>query len=86
MSSPVYSGVMLRKQIYMDESLDRRVRKAARAQRRSAASLIREAVAAHLERIGPPAGDPLLEIIGLYRGGPKDASVEHDKYLYGTDD
>lgn len=82
----VYTRRVLRKQIYVDEALDRRLRKAARAQRRSSASLIREAVAAHLERIGPPSEDPLLRVIGLFEGGPRDASVKHDTYLYGNDD
>jgi predicted transcriptional regulator len=76
---------MLRKQIYLDESLDRRLRKLARAQRRSAASLIRDAVRSYLERHGEASTDPIGEIVGAFEGGPSDAAREHDRYLYGRD-
>jgi AbrB family looped-hinge helix DNA binding protein len=29
--------------------------------------------------------NPLLKIIGIGKGGPKDGGVNHDKYLYGSD-
>jgi len=75
---------MRRSQIYIDEDLDAQLRLAAREEGRSAADLIREAVRTYLADRGPghPA-DPFLEIAGAFSGGPSDASVEHDRYLYG---
>ncbi|MDQ2732391.1 MAG: hypothetical protein M3Y56_12095 [Armatimonadota bacterium] len=30
-----------------------------------------------------PADNPLLQIIGIGKGGPPDGGTNHDKYLYG---
>jgi len=76
---------MIRKQIYLEEGLVRRLRKAATARRRSASALIREAVQRYLDEEPSLADDPIREIIGGSRGGPRDASVEHDRYLYRSD-
>lgn len=82
----VYTAVVLRKQIYLDERLDRRLRGVARSQGRSAASLIREAVGEYLEGHAPSEDDPIRALIGAFKGGRPDAALEHDKYLYGEDD
>ena len=79
----VYTGSMLRKQIYLDEASDRRLRKMAAATGRSAASLIREAVGRYIQSHGRIADDPLRPLIGAFSGGPRDAAAKHDKYLYG---
>jgi hypothetical protein len=74
---------VLRKQIYLDEASDRRLRKLAAASGRSAASLIREAVGRYLQSRGGGTSDPLRPLIGAFSGGPRDAAAKHDKYLYG---
>ncbi len=80
---------MERKQIYLDPGSDKRLKKLARRKGVSEASLIREAVGAYLEKAEGGAGeeakgDPLLDLIGLYRGDlPPDAAIGHDRYLYG---
>jgi hypothetical protein len=74
-----------RTQIYLDEDLDRRLRAAARAEGRSAAALIRDAVRAYLARKRVPTADPFLEIAGAF-AGPPDGAEEHDRYLYGGDE
>jgi len=82
----VYTAGVLRKQIYLEESLDRELRKAAAAEGRSAAAVIREAVRGYLERRGRPGDDPLRRLIGAFDFGPADGSVEHDRYLYQLDE
>jgi plasmid stability protein len=81
----MYSLLMRRTQIYIDEDLDSQLRTAAAAEGRSAAALIRDAVRLYLaDGRGPErTADPLLELAGAFEGGPRDASTEHDRYLYG---
>lgn len=81
----VYIRPVIRKQIYIDEALSRRLRRVAAARGRSASALIREAVGRYLDEAAPSAGDPILGFIGGSSGGPADASVEHDRTLYGSD-
>ena len=72
-----------RTQIYLEEELDRSLRARAEAEGRSAAAVIREAVRRYLAEHGTePSADPFLAIAGTFSGGPPDASVEHDRYLY----
>ncbi|MGH2810568.1 MAG: CopG family transcriptional regulator [Actinomycetota bacterium] len=75
---------MKRKQIYIGEDLDSELRMAALAEGRSAAAIIRDAVRSYLAR---PAGhsntdDPFLKLAGSFKGGPSNASVDHDRYIY----
>ncbi|MCC6224644.1 MAG: ribbon-helix-helix protein, CopG family [Thermoleophilia bacterium] len=79
---------MRRTQIYIDEDLDVRLRATAAAEGRSAAALIRDAVRLYLagQRAGPAAGDPFLELAGMFEGGPRDASTDHDRYLHSGDE
>jgi len=81
----VHSTPVIRRQIYIDAALARRLRRAAAARGRTASALIREAVHRYLDDEGPPADDPIRAFIGGSTGGPADASVEHDRYLYGSD-
>ncbi|MGH2498810.1 MAG: CopG family transcriptional regulator [Candidatus Limnocylindria bacterium] len=76
---------MLRKQIYLDESLDRRLRTAAASEGRSAASLIRDAVRGYLDRRAADEDDPFRRIVGAFNFEPADSSLEHDRYLYRED-
>jgi len=78
---------MRRTQIYIDDDLDIRLRATAAAEGRSAAALIRDAVRLYLagQRGGQATSDPFLELAGAFEGGPRDASTDHDRYLYGSD-
>lgn len=79
---------MRRKQIYLDQSSDVRLKRLAKARGVSEAALIREAIADYLagqdSRESTAANkDPLLALIGLYKGeAPSDGAVNHDRYLY----
>lgn len=75
--------VVIRKQIYLDEASDRRLRRLAASSGRSAASLIREAVGQYVQGRDRTTDDPLRSLIGAFAGGPRDAAAKHDKYLYG---
>lgn len=81
----MYSGSMRRTQIYFDEGLHRRIHRAAAAQGRSAAALIREAAERYLDEEKRPSEDPIRAFIGGSKGGRRDAAREHDRYLYGSD-
>ena len=76
-----------RKQIYLDEESDRALKRLALTSKISEAEHIRRAVKKYIaKQKGKIAEeDPLQELIGLCDepDGPTDASVHHDKYLYG---
>lgn len=76
---------MKRTQIYLDEDIDFRLRA---AEGRSAAALIRDAVRLYLAERGglQPTADPFLELAGAFEDGSRDASTDHDRYLYGGDE
>jgi plasmid stability protein len=77
---------MRRTQIYIDEDLDEQLRQRAAAEGRSAAAVIREALGAYLagDTGGDEGDDPIMAMAGTLRGLPPDASVEHDRDLYGS--
>jgi hypothetical protein len=76
-----------RKQIYLDSESEQRIRKLARATGLSEAEHIRRAIAAYVAEVPEAKTDehPLMQMIGICdsKTGPKDAAVNHDKYLYG---
>ena len=81
----MYTDVMRRTQIYLDEELDRELRAVAATEGRSAADLIREAVRRYLaERPNSAPADPIAAMIGSVQGLPSDAAAEHDRDLYGS--
>lgn len=74
---------MKRKQIYIEEDLDSRLKATAVAEQRSAAAIIRDAVRAYLDRPSQfGIKDPFLEIAGSIKGGPANSSLDHDRFLY----
>lgn len=79
---------MKRKQIYLDEDSEQRLKSLASKRSRSEASLIREAVTRYLKQEETPAPEPednpILKLIGIARKGRPDAAAQHDRYLYGT--
>ncbi len=45
-------------------------------------SLVQVTVEVKEERL--PGEDPILQVIGICRGGPKDGAEQHDHYTYGS--
>ncbi|MEW6326661.1 MAG: CopG family transcriptional regulator [Thermodesulfobacteriota bacterium] len=78
-----------RKQIYIDEESDRALKSLASSTKTSESEHIRKAIKDYLAKKGVtrPQKDPLLKVIGLCDNpvGPNDASIHHDKYLYGKE-
>jgi len=76
-----------RKQIYLDEESDRALKRLALTTKISEAEHIRRAVKKYIakQKVKMAEEDPLRKLIGLCDkpDGPMDASVHHDKYLYG---
>jgi hypothetical protein len=80
-------GNLKRKQIYLDEESDRALKNLAVATDVSESELIRRAIKKYVvkQRGNISQEDPLQKLIGICDdpAGPTDASVHHDKYLYG---
>ena len=76
-----------RKQIYLDEESDRALKMLANETKISESEHIRRAVAKYIvkQKTAIAEQDPIREIIGLCDNphGPTDASIHHDRYLYG---
>ena len=80
-------GNLKRKQIYLDEESDRALKSLAVSTKVSESEHIRRAIKKYVvkHKSNIPDKDPLKKLIGLCDNpdGPSDASVNHDKYLYG---
>ncbi|HEX9235461.1 MAG TPA: CopG family transcriptional regulator [Actinomycetota bacterium] len=78
---------MIRKQLYIDEQLERALKRLAARTGRSEADHVRTALHEYLEgQLPKPDDDPLLSLVGLVKdpSGPDDVAEEHDRYLYGA--
>ena len=80
-------GNLKRKQIYIDEESDRTLKNLSAVTNISESEHIRRAIKRYVvKQRGKLTGeDPLQKLIGLCDNpsGPADASINHDKYLYG---
>jgi len=84
---------MKRKQIYLDQQVDKRLKLLAGQTGLSAAEHIRRALDAYLEKqdVAGEEEDPILKFIemveaeGPTSGAPRDGAENHDFYLYGGD-
>ena len=76
----MYTALMRRIQIYIDEQLDERLQAEAARTGRSKASLIRECVAARMGAPAPLDEDPLTRLIGSLDSEPGDV----DEVVYGS--
>lgn len=82
---------MIRKQLYLDEDLDRDLKTVARRSGKSEAAHVRRALRAYLDTqlrdSDDGDDDPLLELVGLAGdvAAPVDLARNHDRYLYGAD-
>ncbi len=82
MKSPVAEK---RTQVYFPEKLYRDVRKRAKAESKSVAAVIREAVEKHLEEKEVDwDNDPFFKAAGFIKTGVRDLSTNLDHYLYGA--
>lgn len=79
---------MIRKQIYIDEALERGLKTLTARTGQAEAVHVRAALRHYLEERlpAPSQEDPLERLIGLVEtpDGPTDVAEEHDHYLYGT--
>jgi hypothetical protein len=76
---------MIRKQVYIEDSMDRGLKLLAARSGRPEAAHVREALKEYLDRKLLRAGrNPLAELTGLVPDaeGPDDAAENHDRYLY----
>jgi len=85
---------MTRTQIYLTEEQHGWILRLAKAQRKTMAEVIREAVEEYVikqmdtEDLGETSvssADPLRDIIGLGASGITDGSIHHDRYIYDED-
>lgn len=75
---------MIRKQLYIDEELDRGLKRLAATTGESEAAHVRQALRGYLAQQLDVADDPLAALVGLVDDpeGPTDVAEQHDKYLY----
>lgn len=82
----VYIRHMIRTQIYLPEDLYREIGWLAKKEKKAKAQVIREALEHSLESRRETIGEALGKLIKLgeklHLHGPKDLSINHDKYLY----
>ncbi|MHB9146659.1 MAG: ribbon-helix-helix domain-containing protein [Symbiobacteriia bacterium] len=75
----VLVGRLIRKQIYITEAQNDALKRIASRRSRTEAEIIREALEHYLRTEEGLRRDPLLDIIGVASGGPKDGSERHDR-------
>ena len=80
---------MIRKQLYIDEDLDRGLKVLASWTGQSEAEHVRAALRRYLtdHALQHSDDDPLLELVGMVDApkGPSDVAANHDRYLYGAE-
>ena len=70
-------------QVYLDETELSRLEEWARERGWTKSRAIRLAIRA---LVRPPAGDPILELSGMFEGLPPDVSTHFDRYLAQTEE
>lgn len=75
---------MIRKQLYIDDELNRGLKRLAATTGDSEASHVRTALRTYLDRHVQLHDDPLGQLAGLVADsdGPRDVAERHDAYLY----
>jgi hypothetical protein len=72
-------------QIYLEEKQERILRRLAKENKVSLASLLRKGADHVIEELAPAEKDPLLDLpLIAEAGGPEYGSEKHDEYLTGT--
>ncbi len=75
---------MIRKQIYLEETLVEQIKKIADKKNISQSELIRQSIKHFIneEQLKGEAEDPLLKLIGIFSSDITDGSTNHDSYIY----
>ena len=73
---------MKRTTIFIPESIERDLHLYARRERRPAASIVREAIAAYIAR--GHGGSPLPSFAGAFDSGRTDTAERHEELLFGA--
>ncbi len=76
----MYTDIMRRIQIYIDEELDERLKVEAARTGRSKAALIRESVSARFGKMESIEADPVTPLVGSIDAEPADV----DEVVYGS--
>jgi hypothetical protein len=79
-------GALHRTQIYLEESQMRMLKLEAKRKQLAVSELIRTAIDKFLKTRESPGNwdkDPLIRMVGGIKLNVKDASANHDEYLYG---
>jgi hypothetical protein len=66
----MYTAPIRRKQLYLTDLLDDRLRERATVEGRSEAAVVRDALESYLAEIGLHSPDPILALAGLAGAGP----------------
>jgi len=74
---------MIRKQVYLAPEQQKLLKRLARKANVTEAEVVRRAIEDYARKEKVIDDDPLLELIGMVKGGPPDGSINHDHYLYG---
>jgi plasmid stability protein len=74
----MYTAKIRRKQLYLTDDLDDRLKDRSAVSGRSEAALVREALEAYLQEPGIPAGDPILGLAGLATAEPPARAATED--------
>jgi hypothetical protein len=77
-------SVPIRKQIYINPDIDRRLKAAARARGLSEAQIVRAALERYLGA-SRASGDPLEALIGTFEDPGESVAERHDAVLYGKE-
>lgn len=80
----MYTSIMRRTQMYIEESQHQALRAQARRQGKTMASLFREIIDVYLAGgLAPGRDDPLAGVIGLGEGTGEAVAENYEEYLYG---
>ncbi|BDG61314.1 ribbon-helix-helix domain-containing protein [Caldinitratiruptor microaerophilus] len=69
----------VKKIVYLTEAQEQLLKRLAEEEGLSETEIVRRAIEAY-SRVR--TRDPLLDTIGIARGGPEDGAVNHDRYLF----
>jgi hypothetical protein len=78
-----HSGKKVRKQIYLGQEQNDKIKQIAMRRRWTEAEVIREAIDEYMKK--QEQNDPLLKLFDLTDSNPIDGSVHHDQYIYGNE-
>jgi len=77
---------MIRKQIYLEETIIEQIKEIADKENISQSELIRKSIKNFIkqEQVKGEIKDPLLKLVGLFSSDITDSSTNHDNCIYGV--